>query len=233
MANYSENFADIVRQEYNTHSGADITLFMAGVEIGTAMSISLSSDRVKQGVWTFGTVAPRAYGRGIRQIAGELENVSIKYSLVEQLLNSDFGEQHWIVKKMAEIGPAEGENATQDFYKEYTAADGDKWANKSAVEGYGADWQAVKPIYLDELLPLDIVCVAVNEFGSIAKMSILGAEFTSSIWAMTVQDTASIERCAFVARDYTPWSLVQSESTESDKSTADTINSGVSDTINT
>jgi hypothetical protein len=88
-------------------------------------------------------------------------------------------------------------------------------------------------MYLDELLPLDIVCVAVNEFGSIAKMSILGAEFTSSIWAMTVQDTSSIERCAFVARDYTPWALVQNENSETEKDPSDTINSGIPDTINT
>lgn len=212
-AKYS-SLTDQVRKEYNTHSGADITILMAGVEIGTAVSITLNSQRVKTGLWTFGNVAPRAYGRGVREITGEMENVSIKMSLVQTLLNDLRGEaQHWIVKKLPE-------GDTKDYYREYTASDGNKWSGESIKE-YGVNWKAVKPVYLDELLPMDIVCIAVNEFGAMAKMEILGAEFTNSVWAMSVQDVASVERVAFVARDFTPWNVIQTnETTEADVSNA-------------
>ncbi len=186
-----------VRTKYNTHSGADITIFMAGVEIGTAVTLSIDVERMKQPLFTFGSPSPRAIGRGIRRISGVLENVSIKNSLINLIMAElKDANQHWIAKKEVEDG-------SYDFYASYETVEGSP--NYQGQLGVSAEWANVQPHFLDELLPVDIVLASVNEMGAMGRLVIKGAEFATSSWAMTVNDVTSVERLQFLARDLEPW----------------------------
>jgi hypothetical protein len=208
-----------IRKNYNTFSGADISLYIGGVEIGTAMSIALRVARRKEPIYTFGSPTPRGIGRGIRQIAGTLENVSLKISLLNELqegLKND--ADHWIAKKRLS---KDGKSAKYDFYSnKYEKVNENMNALSSAAsegEGVfnpgdlGAVWDAVKPVFLDELLPIDIVLISVNEFGVMGRTVIRGAEFVTQDWAMDINSVSSVERVEFLARDLDPFAPIETE----------------------
>ena len=215
-ATYSKDYINLVREKYNTHGGADITLFIGGVEIGTASSIQVSTERDKRPVYTFGSPSALAIGRGVRQISGVLENVSVKYSVIQTLMtDSTTGlakdPQHWIAKKVIDNQWMQnGKKNAYDYYAKYTK-DTKVGTIYDGPDNAPIHVDGVTPVHLDELLPIDIVVIGVNEFGSIAKMEILGAEFVSNAWAMSIQSVASVEQITFIARSFIPWQVITVE----------------------
>jgi len=62
-----------------------------------------------------------------------------------------------------------------------------------------------RPMYVDQVLPFDIVITAANEYGSFAKMVIHGVEILNSGSGLSIDDISLDEACTFVATRVTPW----------------------------
>jgi hypothetical protein len=80
----------------------------------------------------------------------------------------------------------------------------------SSSKGYdltnlGSNYSIVKPEYLDQILPFDIVLVAVNEYGQSAQMRLYGCEITSANSEMNVSDMTLPYSLNFLARNILPW----------------------------
>ncbi|MAH50883.1 hypothetical protein CMI37_34020 [Candidatus Pacearchaeota archaeon] len=80
----------------------------------------------------------------------------------------------------------------------------------SSSKGYdltnlGSNYSIVKPEYLDQILPFDIVLVAVNEYGQSAQMRLYGCEITSANSEMNVNGMTLPYSLNFLARNILPW----------------------------
>lgn len=54
--------------------------------VGEAAGITVSVTRRKLPVYTFGTVDPRGFGRGVRSLSGVLDYVSLNGALIDKIL---------------------------------------------------------------------------------------------------------------------------------------------------
>jgi len=61
-------------------------LILDGVVIGEASGITVSAVRRKLPVYTFGTVDPKGYGRGVRSVSGVLDYVSLNGAMITKIL---------------------------------------------------------------------------------------------------------------------------------------------------
>ena len=200
----------------STISGSDVYLVVGGEILGTAMSMTVNVSRMKKPVFAFGTVDPLAFGRGVRLITGQFDAVNLKESVVNKLLGSG---QPGIQESMHfyKIDPASTVNnqtdqtGITDSVTENSLYSFPMGLNKyegSEIYQVGTEnyyRYTLKPIHLDEILPVDLVVVGGNEWGKLSIMKLLQLEFTDVSWGLTIDDVAAAERISFVARSLQPW----------------------------
>jgi hypothetical protein len=199
MAQMSKILKD-VRQTYSTFSGADIVLMMGGTEIGgaTAYVVNVSRDKVPQ--YVFGDPDPKAFTRGARHVSGQLTGLMLhEDSFIDALKACLQSPDSYIYK----VGT--------EFIKHRMAIGGitGNVTEMKIDDGFLTALLKFKPLYLDELPPIDLLVVGVNEFGAAAKSEVIGAEFTSHSEAFNSQTTAGIEQASFIARAYVPWQPIK------------------------
>jgi hypothetical protein len=206
----------------STISGSDVYLVVGGEILGTAMSMTINVSRMKKPVFAFGTVDPLAFGRGVRLITGQFDAVNLKESVVNKLLGSS---KTGIANSMKfyKIDPAKSVNNQTDAIDGFDEVTGKSvfpmGINKYEIDpdditqvNSGADLYykvGLKPIHLDEILPVDIVIIGGNEWGKLSIMKLLQLEFTDVSWSLTIDDVAAAERVSFVARSLVPWKELQ------------------------
>ncbi len=204
----------------STISGSDVYLVVGGEILGTAMSMTINVSRMKKPVFAFGTVDPLAFGRGVRLITGQFDAVNLKESVVNKLLGST---QAGITNSMKfyKIDPASTVNnqtdqaGITDAVTEKSLYSFPMGLNKyegSEIYQVGTEnyyRYTLKPIHLDEILPVDLVIVGGNEWGKLSIMKLLQLEFTDVSWGLTIDDVAAAERVSFVARSLVPWKELQ------------------------
>ena len=200
----------------STISGSDVYLVVGGEILGTAMSMTVNVSRMKKPVFAFGTVDPLAFGRGVRLITGQFDAVNLKESVVNKLLGST---QTGIQESMYfyKINPAStvnnqtDQNGITESVTENSLYSFPMGLNKyegSEIYQVGTEnyyRYTLKPIHLDEILPVDLVVVGGNEWGKLSIMKLLQLEFTDVSWGLTIDDVAAAERISFVARSLQPW----------------------------
>jgi len=192
-------------KDSSTITGSDIYVAVGDVVIGTGTGLVLDVTRDKRPAYTFGSVDPRAIGRGVRQITGMMNAVNIKTSVVFEIMSQTNETISMLVEK-DEVEEGSTEKLSRGF-QDYKL-DG-SWQPRE----YGGHWLSadVKPILLDELPPVNLVLIGMNEAGLSTKMAVNGVEFTSVQWAITMDDVASAERVSFIARSYQPLALTDGE----------------------
>ena len=206
----------------STISGSDVYLVVGGEILGTAMSMTVNVSRMKKPVFAFGTVDPLAFGRGVRLITGQFDAVNLKESVVNKLLGST---EKGITNSMRfyKINPAGSVNNQTDIDDDYYPVPSSGFPmgiNKYEVlpneeptftsEGAYLRY-ALKPIHLDEILPVDLVVIGGNEWGKLSIMKLLQLEFTDVSWGLTIDDVAAAERISFVARSLQPWKEIYTQ----------------------
>ncbi len=189
----SELYASI--KSVSTISGTDIVVYLEDTQIIAARSIRVNVTRAKQPVYVHGTANPLGFGRGHRLITGIMESALIYQANISE----------WFKQKQAEVGYehyALGDVRNMDVLKDlYGAGDeAGKIAGTFAVNKY-------KPLFLDELPPIDITVVGVNELGKTATMRIYGVEFTDYTTSTAVENVINVETLSFVAVHFEPWTL--------------------------
>lgn len=185
----------------STITGSDIYITLNGVLIGNGAGLVIDVSRDKRPVYTFGAVDPRAIGRGTRLITGMLNIVNIKTSVVAQIMK-DTDDYIYIHSESGE-----GDTFIRGF-NEYKKSE-----NGDVIDTGNGIFVPVIPVLLDELPPVDLVLVGVNEAGLKTKMVVRGVEFTTVQWGITMDDVASAERVSFLARTYEPLSEIVENNT--------------------
>jgi len=216
----------------STISGSDVYLVVGGEILGTAMSMTINVSRMKKPVFAFGTVDPLAFGRGVRLITGQFDAVNLKESVVNKLLGS---AQTGIQESMYfhKINPAStvnnqtgselGFDGDPVIDYENETIENASFVFPMGINKYEAIGEAeiistslpyykytLKPIHLDEILPVDLVVIGGNEWGKLSIMKLLQLEFTDVSWGLTIDDVAAAERISFVARSLQPWKEIYS-----------------------
>jgi len=76
---------------------------------------------------------------------------------------------------------------------------------KYNVSELGENYSVAKVEYLDQILPFDIVIIAVNEYGQKAQMRIYGVEALGESKSMSIDDITLNYEVPFIARAILPW----------------------------
>jgi hypothetical protein len=182
----------------STITGSDVYLMVGNKLLGTAMSFTLSTSRMKRPVYTFGAVDPLTYGRGVRLHVGTMDAVNLKQSVVRDVLEQ-YGGGYYYFNPKKSFAYAKGDEAIEGRLKYKIDSD--------PIEIPGTDYAiyAATPVHLDELPPMDMMLIGGNEAGRIAIMKLHGAEFTNVDWGLTMDDVTAAERISFVCRSFEPW----------------------------
>lgn len=185
----------------STITGSDVYLIVGSKLIGTAMSFTLSTSRMKRPVFTFGSVDPLAYGRGVRLHVGTMDAVNLKQSVVRDILG-EYSEGFYYFNPAKSIG--ESDTTVTEGNLTYTIDPTNVFTIGDNYKMYAAE-----PVHLDELPPIDMMLIGGNEAGQLAIMKLHGAEFTNVDWGLTMDDVTAAERISFVCRSFEPWRALE------------------------
>lgn len=198
MAEYNERMTDIVRNEYRTFSPTDISLFVAGEEVGTATGLRFQIVRDKQPNYVFGRVSPLAYSRGIRMVTGSMSELVMQGHDLRSAM-SKFMKENYIYRP------------GYDTWRKMIAEQHGGSFEKEIIDNIERA-KVTGIIYLDELFPFDLIAVGVDEFGNIAKIELLGCEFINKGVQISVNNATAIsDAMEFVCRDAKPMYSVEEE----------------------
>ena len=190
--------AQNLRGGFNSFSGADIHTTFAGTRIGTLQGISFTVTREKAPIYTMGRADPRGFSRGKRGIAGSLIFAVFDRSNLLEALEDNFlrfaaskedisaGSQ-----KRGNRVPILGANLLE--------------SNSPGVKDIGIPSSMAFSWYHDQIPPFDVVMVAKNEYGSMARMEIKGIEILNAGSGVSIDDIITDENMTFVARTIIPW----------------------------
>jgi hypothetical protein len=144
-------------------TGVPTTISKVLAEVQT---LSISTHRDKQPVRALGSVYPKQFTRGPRQVAG-----SLIFTVFDEHVLYQFLEAH--------------------------ATDFDATAFTSAI--------------MDQLPPVDITVAFANEYGSVSRMALYGAEFVNEGQVMSIEDILTENTVNYVARDFDPMRSVSQQ----------------------
>lgn len=186
----------------STITGSDVYLIVGNTLLGTAMSFTLSTSRMKRPVFTFGSVDPLAYGRGVRLHVGTMDAVNLKQSVVMDILKQ-YNTGYYYFNPTKVDAYTSGDTANEGRLT-YTIN-----SDPIAIGDTGYSIYAATPVHLDELPPIDMMLIGGNEAGQLAIMKLHGAEFTNVDWGLTMDDVTAAERISFVCRSFEPWKSLE------------------------
>jgi hypothetical protein len=187
---------------YNSFSGVDMVVTFGGKVIGELQGISYTIQREKAPVYTMGSADPRSFSRGKRGIAGSVVfHVFDRSALLEAFRDTPYIANKYDIT--AGFALADIEVPTVEIASGLIGTT-DGSANPG-ITRITIDKVLAKPMYLDQVLPFEVVITASNEYGSFAKMAIHGVEILNCGSGMSIDDITTDEACTFVATRVTPW----------------------------
>jgi hypothetical protein len=150
-----------------------------------------------------GSADPRSFSRGKRGIAGSIVfQVFDRSSLLEVMRDVPYIANKYDLPLGFEI--ADVDVPTIEIGSGLIGSAGGS-ANVT-VSRIVLDKVLARPQYLDQVLPMDIVITASNEYGAFANMKIHGVEILNTGSGMSIDDITTDEACTFIASSITPWS---------------------------
>lgn len=200
------------QRSYNSMAGADIKAVVGGRLFGELQALSYAVTREKAPIYTMGSPDPRAYSRNKRGIAGSFVWINFdRHSLLSHFRESKF------FADIEEIRPVWGQpNGTSidsgfenQIFSEPMAKDLDVIYDGSKTYGdMSADHKPMAPWYSDQIPPFDIVLVAANEYGAMAKMKLIGVEVLNDGLGVSIDDNVFESQSTFVARSILPFTPI-------------------------
>jgi len=191
---------------YNSVTGVDCEVTMAGRRIGNLQGISHTVTREKGPNYSMGSANPRSFSRGKRGIAGSM----IMLVMDRSNLLEDLGER---AKFWASALDYKRANMSR------SADEPESFGNRSELSASGtaipnASFQGRLDLayawYHDQIPPFDVVLTALTEMGIAARMSILGIEILNSGSGISIDDITTDENFTYVATGVTPWRALES-----------------------
>lgn len=205
-------------QTYNSSSGCDIVASIDGIVLGNLNGISFSTTREKSPIYTIGNVDPVSYSRGKRGHAGSLIFTNFDRAALFDIMHYDknvTSGRYTYWKKNTDI-PAGGRA------KDLNGANID-----AAIQNLGVEKALAN--YADQIPPFTITLTALNEYGNMSVMHILGVELINEGSGISIDDIVTETQMTFVARSILPWQPIGKAT--GDKSTLEGYGSTISDRL--
>lgn len=178
---------------YNSSSGCDIVASIDGIVLGNLNGISFSTTREKSPIYVVGQVDPVSYSRGKRGHAGSLIFTNFDRAALYDIMNwgqTDDKRRYWYWAKNTDI-PAGGRalllNENEDI----------------AIGKLGVEKRTAN--YADQIPPFTISLTALNEYGNMSVMHILGCELINEGSGISIDDIVTETQMTFVARNILGW----------------------------
>jgi len=188
---------------YNSFSGVDMVVTFGGKVIGELQGISYTIQREKAPIYTMGSADPRSFSRGKRGIAGSVVfHVFDRSALLEAFSTTPYIANKYDLSAGFVLADIEVPTVEIGSTGLTNTTDG---SSSPGVTKITIDKVLAKPMYLDQVLPFDVVITASNEYGAFSKMSIHGVEILNCGSGMSIDDITTDEACTFVATRVTPW----------------------------
>lgn len=151
-----------------------------------------------------GSASPRGFSRGKRGIAGSIIFLVFDRSALLDVLADK--PRFYYLGNLTEVDAehAKGSEITIQGFDETVGA-GSVGRATTTVNTITLQKTWAKAKFLDQIPPFNIVINAANEYGSYAKMEILGVEILNQGSGMSVDDITTDEACTFVAQDIKFW----------------------------
>jgi len=203
MAN--EPYVSRHTRTYNSVTGVDCEVTMAGRQIGNLQGISYTVTREKGPNYAMGSANPRTFSRGKRGIAGSMIMLMMDRSnLLESL---DERAKFW--------------SSALDYSRMSSARSADTpdpFRNKAELDMAGAvvpsrEFQGRLTLayawYHDQIPPFDVVLTALTEMGLAARMAVTGVDILNSGSGVSIDDITTDENFTYVATGLTPWRALE------------------------
>lgn len=192
---------------YSTFSGADIKVVIAGKAMGTIQGVSYNVTREKAPIYTMGSPAARAWGRGKRAIAGSLVCIQFDHEpLMKELADPNDPKSLKFCSDKDDLRP--DYKLGNSLGAPLVTGEGSNNAIGAAIENQeqnvtsaGSDQEWATPWHPDQLPPFDIIIVAANEYGALASMKIIGCEILNNGHGISIDDIVSEHAYTFGALD--------------------------------
>lgn len=190
---------------YNSVTGVDCEVTMAGKKIGNLQGVSYTITREKGPNYAMGSANPRSFSRGKRGCAGSM----IMLVMDRANLLEDLGERAKFWASALDYRRANAERSSDEP---------DNFTNRAELS-FGsvvpsASFQGRLELsyawYHDQIPPFDVVLTAITEMGIAARMSVLGIEILNSGSGISIDDITTDENFTYVATGVTPWRALQS-----------------------
>jgi hypothetical protein len=187
---------------YNAFSGVDMIVTFGGRWIGELQGISYSVTREKVPMYTMGDPNPRAFSRGKRGIAGALVFALFDRSaLIEELNNITHQITTTDVRGLTATGTttaATFTNGLKHFSKDFASV-------SDGIDVSEISLKQENNIYLDQILPFNVVIAGANEYGATTQMELVGLELLNAGSGISIDDIQINETSSFLARDIRQW----------------------------
>jgi hypothetical protein len=198
---------------YNTFSGVDIKAVFGSRGVGELQAISVQVTREKAGIYTMGSANPRSFSRGKRGMAGsciviQFDRDAILDTLKDLVFQGDIDE---LRPSATEGNSLEWQLRFSDGRTPTPPAGGGVGPSptltqqESELTTVDSDQIVMEPFYADQILPFDITLAAANEYGDIAKMAILGAEFMNEGFGVSIDDLVSEKQYTYLCQGVVWW----------------------------
>jgi hypothetical protein len=204
---------------YNSFSGVDIKGVFANQVIAELQAISYSITREKAPLYTMGSADPRSFSRGKRGIAGTLIFIVFDRHALLGAFGTDQPLESNRLLFLSDVDDIRPDRTTNESNQTSlstvltgTALGVGVAGSESALTSVGSDQEVTAPWFADQIPPFDITLAAANEYGSLAVMSVVGAEILNEGYGVSIDDIVSEQQMTYVARTIVPWHPVEGAS---------------------
>jgi len=198
VASYTkmEDLTEGISQTYNANSGCDILATLDGILLGNLNGISFSTTREKAPIYVMGSVDAVSFGRGKRGHAGSLIFTNFDrhamYDIMEGRIfggNDSAKQRYWYYQKRTDV-PAGGRSTL---------------IGKTFNDLTSLGIQKAPANYSDQIPPFTITLTALNEYGNVSVMHLLGVELINEGSGISIDDIVTETQMTFVARGILGW----------------------------
>lgn len=197
-----EEMTEGIKQSYNSHSGCDIVATLDGILLGNLNGISFSTTREKSPIYTMGSTDAVSFGRGKRGHAGSMIFTNFDRHALYDIMEGNFAtpdqesQRYYYWKKMTDI-PAGGRS---------------RLIGQTFNDLTNLGIQLAPPNYSDQIPPFTVTLTAMNEYGNVSVMHILGVELINEGSGVSIDDIVAETQVTFVARGIVGWRPIQTPS---------------------
>lgn len=201
----NEPFVSRHTRTYNSITGVECEVTMAGRQIGNLQGISYTVTREKGPNYVMGSANPRTFSRGKRGIAGSMIMLMLdRGNLLESLgERAKFWASALDYSRMAQARSAD----TPDPFR--NKAELDLGGGVVPNREFQGRLSLAYAWYHDQIPPFDAVLTALTELGLAARMAVNGIDILNAGSGVSIDDITTDENFTYVATALSPWRALE------------------------